>query len=152
MEVDEMKVSYRTMLILHVFVGIGAMAGGMAAILNPLSPFTMPVETLKNSPFDNFLIPGIILFTIIGLGNIFGGVMLAFKSRFKEYSSGIFGGALVIWIIVQCIMIRAVAFLHVLFFFIGLIQFALAAIIIFNKHMFPSNIILSFYNKMRKEI
>jgi hypothetical protein len=147
-----MKIVYGLFFALHAFVGIGGMAGGMAAITNPQAPLGAPVELLKNSPFSNFLIPGIILFTIIGVGNVISALVLLFKSRYQAYVSGVFGSALVIWIVVQCIMLNAVAFLHVLFFIIGLVQVVLAGIIIFKQRLFPSNLILNFYNKINKEI
>lgn len=147
-----MKALYHILFFLHALTGVGAMAGGMAAILNPSSPLGMPATTLKNSPFSNFLIPGIILFTIVGLGNVISAVTIYMKSRFQGYISCTFGGALVIWIVVQCIMIKAVVFLHVLFFIIGLIQAILGAVIIFDKGLFPSNIIKGFYNRIRKQV
>ena len=55
-------------LILHFFVGIGAIFGGSAAILNPEAPLGMPVDVLRMGPFDNFLIPGFFLFTVLGAG------------------------------------------------------------------------------------
>lgn len=146
-----MKVIYRILFFLHALIGLGGMAGGTAAILNPVSPMGLSVDILKNSPFDNFLIPGIILFIVIGIGNVIGAVTIQRKSRFQGYISGILGGTLVIWIVVQCIMLRSVAFLHVLFFIFGLIHAALAVIILFNKRMFPANIIIGFYNRMKKE-
>jgi hypothetical protein len=142
-----MKLVYRCLFALHVFVGIGAMAGGLAAIINPQSPMGMPVEPLKNSPFSNYLIPGIILFTIIGLGNIISALMFRFKSKFQGYISSIFNWALVIWIVVQCVMLNAVAFLHVLFFIIGLIGATLSMAILFEQRLFPTNIILKFYKE-----
>ena len=145
-----MKLVYRLLFILHVFVGIGAMAGGLAAIINPYKPLGMPVESLKNSPFSNYLIPGIILFAIIGLGNVFSALMLHFKSRFQGYISSVFSWALVIWIVVQCIMLNGVVFLHVLFFCIGLIEAVLSMIILFEQRLFPTNIVISFYKEIRK--
>lgn len=136
-----MKILYRFLFVLHVLVGIGAMAGGSAAILNPHQPLGVPVDILKNSPFDNFLIPGIILFAIIGVGNLLSATTLCLKSKFQGYISSVFGWALVIWIIVQCIIINSIVFLHVSFFVIGLVQATLSAIILFKKNMFPANII-----------
>ena len=143
-----MRKVYRILFALHLFVGIGAMVGGLAAIINPQSPMGMPVEVLKNSPFSNFLIPGVILFTIIGLGNVISALMFRFKLKFQGYISSIFSWALVIWIVVQCIMINEVAFLHILFFIIGLIQASLSMIILFEKHLFPTNIVLGFVKKI----
>lgn len=147
-----MKLVYRFLFVLHVFVGIGAMAGGMAAITNPNAPLGAPVDMLKNSPFDNFLIPGIILFTIIGLGNIISALVINSKSRYKGYISSVFGWALVIWIVVQCIMINSVVFLHILFFSIGLLQAVLSAKILFEQRLFPTMLILDFYKKINREV
>jgi hypothetical protein len=147
-----MKKVYSLLFALHAFVGIGAVFGGLAAISNPEGPLGIPLEVLKNSPFSNYLIPGIILFTIIGLGNIFSALMFYFKSRFQGYISSVFSWALVIWIVIQCIMINAVAFAHVLFFIIGLIEAVLSMIILFDQHPFPVNLILNFYKEIRKEV
>ena len=138
-----MKTVYRLLFALHLFVGIGAIFGGLAAITNPEEPLGITVDALKNSPFSNFLIPGIILFTVIGFGNVFSALMFRFKSKFQGYISGVFSGALVIWIVVQCIMLEAVAFLHILFFMIGVIEAILSAIILFEQRLFPANIILN---------
>jgi len=140
-----MKKVYRLLFALHVFVGIGAMAGGLAAITNPDAPLGISVEVIKNSPFSNFLIPGIILFTIIGLGNVISALMFRFKSRFQGYISSVFSWALVIWIVVQCIMMNAIVFLHVLFFSIGLIEATLSMTILFEQRLFPANLILNVY-------
>jgi hypothetical protein len=145
-----MKRVYRILFGLHVFVGIGGMMGGLAAITNPMGPFGMPVEILKNSPFSNFLIPGIILFTVIGLGNVISAFMFHFNSKFQGYISSVFSWALVIWIIIQCIMLNSVVFLHGLFFTIGLIQAILSMIILFEKRLFPANLILNFYKVNEK--
>lgn len=146
-----MKRIYRLLFALHLFVGIGAIFGGLAAIIDPEEPLGITVEALKNSPFKNYLIPGIILLTIIGLGNIFSALMCRFKSKFQGYISSVFGWALVIWIVVQCIMLNAVAFLHILFFIIGVIEAVLSAIILFKQRLFPANLILDFIEN-RKEV
>lgn len=147
-----MKLVYRLLFVLHVFVGLGAMFGGVAAIINTQKPLGMSVIYLKNSPFSNYLIPGIILFTIIGLGNVISALIFYLKSKLQGYISSVFSWALVIFIVVQCIMINAIAFPHVLFFSIGLIQAILSMIILFEKRLFPTNLILNFYKGIRKEI
>jgi len=145
-----MKLVYRLLFALHVFVGTGAMAGGLTAITNPRNPLGIPTESLVNSPFSNFLIPGIILFTVIGLGNVFSALMFRFKSRFQGYISSVFSWALVIWIVVQCIMLNSVGFLHILYFMIGLFEAGLSMALLFEQCLFPANIVLSFYKRIRK--
>jgi hypothetical protein len=144
-----LKKLYRLLFSLHAFVGIGGIAGGLAAISNPQNPLGAPIELLSNSPFSNFLIPGVILFTVIGLGNVFSALTIHFKSRFQGYISSIFSWALIIWIVVQCIMINAVGSLHVIFFIIGFFEAVLSAIIIFHQRLFPTNLILNYYKKSK---
>ena len=132
-----MKRICRTLVIIHLFVGIGALAGGLAAIINPISPMGIPADSLRNSPFSDFLIPGVILFGFIGMGNIFGAFAFRFKLRLQGYISAALGGGLAIWIIVQCIMLWAVVPLHVIYFIIGLMQGGLALALLSDQNTFP---------------
>lgn len=136
-----MKKAYRLLFSLHLFVGVGAIAGGLAMVLNPQEPLGVSVELLENSPFSSYLIPGIILFMIIGLGNLVSALIFRFHFSFQGYISGVFSVALVIWIIVQCIMIQTIHFLHILFFTIGLIKAILSLIIVIDHDVFPSKLI-----------
>lgn len=129
-----MNKNERILLALHLFVGIGALGGGLAAILDPHEPLGMPAEALKNAPFSDYLIPGIILFTVIGLGNLAGAFALRNRWKVRGYSSIVLGAVLVIWIVVQCIMLQAVAFLHVLFFVIGAAKAVLAMKVLSKDH------------------
>ena len=132
-----MKKIHGLLLVLHGFVGVGAMGGGLAAILNPNDPMGVPVEVLKNSPFNNFLIPGLILFAIIGIGNIVSAITLRLDFKYQGYISSVFSWALVIWIVVQCIMLEAIESLHIIFFVIGLVEAILSTIILFKQRLFP---------------
>ncbi len=136
-----MKKIYRILMIMHAFVGVGAMGGGMMAILNPKGPAGLPVDTLQNSPFSNYLIPGIILFAVVGIGSLFASSAILLKFKYQGYISGVFSGALVIWIIVQCMMIRMVSFLHVLYLVIGLAEAFLSFLVLLNQQMFPAGIV-----------
>jgi len=142
-----MKKAKSLLLALHVFVGIGALAGGLAAITNPDNPMGVTVDALENSPFSNFLIPGIILFAVIGIGNIVSAIILGLNHKLKGYVSSIFSWGLVIWIVVQCIMLNDIVALHIIFFTIGLVQAAISAIILFKHRQFPANLVLDFLGK-----
>ncbi len=132
-----MRLVYLLLFALHLFVGIGAVFGGLAAILDPQEPLGISADFLVNSPFTNFLIPGIILFTIIGLGNIISALTLRFNSQNQGYISFVFGLALVIFIVVQCIMLNSVVSLHVIFFMIGIVKTVLSVIVLRNQRLFP---------------
>lgn len=140
-----MNSKYKLLMVMHFFVGIGALVGGGAAILDPFNPLGVPLDTLEHSPFDNFLIPGLILFIIIGIGSLISGVTALLKSGYQGYYSSVSSWALMIWIAVQCLMLRAIVFAHVLFFVIGLVGAVLAFSILYDKQQFPANLLRKFF-------
>jgi len=56
------------LLFLLLFLSLGALFGGGVLIIDPSGDlFQMPVIILQNSPFNNFLIPGLFLFIVLGV-------------------------------------------------------------------------------------
>ncbi|MEI7898596.1 MAG: hypothetical protein WCJ26_16285 [bacterium] len=57
------------LLVLLSFLGISAIGGGGALIISPSGKLLggLPLSILEKSPFNDFLIPGIILFVVLGL-------------------------------------------------------------------------------------
>jgi hypothetical protein len=108
-------------IVLLLLNGIGAMYGGWNLMAYPDgSSFKMPVSILKYSPFSDFYIPGIILFTTNGLLSL--SVLLAIILNLKSYSWLIVaqGAVLTNWILIEVIMLRGVHYLHFIFGAIGL--------------------------------
>ncbi len=141
-----MKLVIRILLFLHIFIGLGAMAGGLAAILDPMKPLGIGVEALHGY-FDSFFIPGLFLFFVLGVGNLLCAYLFRFKPLEQGYTSGFIGAVLVFWIIIQCIILRTVAALHIIFAVLGVIQGGLALAILTIKRKFPMNIILNILGK-----
>lgn len=55
-------------LMLLGFLALGAIGGGIVLIISPEGELIgLPLSEFKNMPFTNYLIPGIILFSILGL-------------------------------------------------------------------------------------
>ena len=55
-------------LIVLGFLALGAIGGGMVLIISPDGELLgLPLSEFKNIPFTSFLIPGIILFSILGV-------------------------------------------------------------------------------------
>lgn len=146
-----MKAVYRLLFALHLLVGTGAMAGGLGPILNPLNPMGMTVADLKNSPFDSFLIPGLFLFVVNGLGNLICSIAVRRRWKSQAYMSFVIGWVMVFWITIQCVMLEAVVFLHILFFFIGIVQVVLSVFVMFDQLLPPANIIVYFYKRIKRE-
>ena len=122
-------------VLLHLFIGVGALAGGAAAIVNPHDPMGMSAgEALQYSPFTSFLIPGLFLFCVIGLGNLFAALAFFRHWRLSAFVSGFFAFALAFWIAIQCAMLQAVVALHVIFFCLGVVQGFLAIRLLFMAY------------------
>jgi len=55
-------------LIVLGFLGIGAIGGGIVLIISPTGDLLgITLSEFKNIPFDSYLIPGIILFSVLGV-------------------------------------------------------------------------------------
>jgi uncharacterized membrane protein SpoIIM required for sporulation len=63
-----MKASRNILLIFLSMLGISALGGGTYLIVSPSGKMIgMSLKMLENSPFPDFLIPGIVLFIILGI-------------------------------------------------------------------------------------
>ena len=124
------------LLFLLALLGLGAVYGGGSFIISPSGELLgMPLSVLDYSPFSNFLIPGIILFTILGVVPI--GVTLAlikkpeykfaerfnfFKDMYWAWTYSIYiAFALIIWIQIETIFLHEVHWSHTLYVFCALI-------------------------------
>ena len=125
---------------LQVLLALGALAGGAVFIAAPDGHLMqMPLSNLKDSPFKDFLIPGILLFTFVGLFPLAVAYALwkrpnwkwpdavnPFRDTHWSWAGSLAAGAIIIiWITVQVLLIRAVAFLHVLYWIWGVVLLVL---------------------------
>lgn len=94
------------MMAFILFQGVSGLFGGFVLILDPTGELlNMPVSMLDGSPFDSFLIPGFILFTILGIFP-----MIAFYGLWKRVKWAWPGAflvsiALITWIGVEIMMV-----------------------------------------------
>jgi hypothetical protein len=115
---------------LLLFVGIAAVAGGLGVLLDPSGEsLGVSVDLLINSPFKNFLIPGIVLFTIIGLTNL----LVSFLTFKQHLLSGgatiILGFIMIIWIVLQVYWIGWLTSLQPTFLIIGFAEIILGYVL-----------------------
>ena len=111
-----------TALVLLFFLGVSALFGGYMLVSDPSGKsLGMPLELLKGTPFIDYLIPGLILFLLIGVSSI----IIAFLNIKSTKSFPLFislqGGILIIWLTVQLILNNDFFFpdLHVPYYVIG---------------------------------
>ncbi|MCP2039260.1 hypothetical protein [Chryseobacterium sp. HSC-36S06] len=113
---------------LLLFLGVSAIGGGGALIISPSGKLLggLPLSILAQSPFPDFLIPGIILFTILGFFPCYISYALIkkptnniaeyfnlFKDMYWAWSYSIYiGFALIIWIQVETIFINGTSWLQ----------------------------------------
>lgn len=123
--------SFLSLGIIQSFIALGAIPAGFLMIINPDgTKLGMTTDFLANTPFYDFLIPGIFLFIVNGLFNL-GAAILSFKKhKYSGVSGLMLGIALVLWIVIQVYFIQLSSFLQPLFFFIGVIEIIISLFII----------------------
>jgi hypothetical protein len=110
-------------IIFQLFNGLSALAGGFGLMSDTTGQaLGMEMEMLQGTPFPNFLIPGIVLFTVNGLGNIGGFLVTIQKHKHAGEIAALFGAIMMIWIIFQVAWLGYQSFLQPLYFSTGLIQ------------------------------
>ena len=113
-------------VILLLFHAISALFGGWILMSDPSGEtLDMPIRYLEHSPFETFLVPGIILFITNGIFSLLFAVTALLK--FMNYSWLVIlqGFILIGWLIIQIIMIREFyGPLHVLYFSVGFLLIA----------------------------
>ena len=111
--------------VFQAFIGITAIAGGFRLVSNPNGTSDIPIEWINSSPFTNYLIPGLVLLIVIGVGNVLGGI---FSFLSKKYAGGIaamLGTFLVLFMIIEVWFIGLRNFLQPLYFILGSIVLVL---------------------------
>lgn len=107
----------------QLLIGFGALLGGWMLITDPTGgELGMSIAWLTGTPFANFLIPGIVLFTINGLGTLIAS-LCTFKSvRFSGEAAIALGMFMILWISIQVGLIGYMNFLQPLYFAVGILE------------------------------
>ena len=112
-----------------LFIGIGAVAGGLGMIVDPsgkamhmdaMLPF-FQVLPFADVLFQDFLFSGFALLVVNGLTNLTAAVLLFRKKKIGVILGGIFGVTLMLWICIQFYMFP-LNFMSSIYFVFGLCQ------------------------------
>jgi hypothetical protein len=91
---------------LEVLLGIGALGGGLVLIIAPRGEIMpLPLSALAGSPFDTYLGPGLILFTVLGLGPLVAAGLARRHHPFAPLAAFVAGAALLTWVAVEIAII-----------------------------------------------
>lgn len=116
------------LLVLTLLVALTAFAGGAALVAGTFLPdsglvIVPPVEYLEGSPFDSYLVPGLVLGLVLGGVHLVAFILLL-RTRWGALAATVAGYAALIWIFVQ-MMIIPFSFLQALYFAAGLAELGL---------------------------
>ena len=126
----------KLLIFMHILLGTGAVFGGLVLVIDPSGALIkMPISLLENSPFNNYLIPGIILLAILGILPLIIAYALITKWSWKAGNRlNIFTEmhwawgfslyitlALIIWITVEGFYMKSIVGIHVFYIFLGLV-------------------------------
>ncbi|MBK8555204.1 MAG: hypothetical protein IPL65_05270 [Lewinellaceae bacterium] len=131
-------------VVLLLFNLIGAFYGGINLILHPDgSSIALSLALLKYTPFNDYLIPGVILLSTNGIFCTF--VLLKVLQSSKNYGRLVLVQGMLLsgWIIVQILLIRTIFFLHFILGGIGICLIALG----WMQHTFQKNIHIKLQDK-----
>jgi hypothetical protein len=119
--------SFWLLLVLLAFLGIGALGGGAFLIIDPSgASMQWSLEALNGSPFQSYLIPGVLLFAIFGVGSVavmvallirpqwsFATSLTQFTGKHWTWSAALaIGLGQIIWIIMQVLMVAISSWLQ----------------------------------------
>ncbi len=121
---------YLVLGLLQIFIAIGALPAGYAMITDPTGKsLGMTTDMLAGSHFQNFLVPGIYLFTVNGVFHLLAGILSILKKKYTWLFGLALGFALLVWITVQVFSVNMSSFLQPMFFIIGITEIFLSLVI-----------------------
>lgn len=117
------------LLVLHAFVAVTALGGGLALIIGSLVPslrtvLVPPEQYLEGSPFASYLVPGLTLLVLVCGSQAAAFVAVLRHSRWAATASASAGIVCTGWIFVQMVYIPF-SVLQALYFAVGLAQLGL---------------------------
>ena len=94
-----------TSLVLLFFLGLSALPAALFIIVDPSGiKMGLPSEMLDQTPFSNFLFPGIILGVFNGILSLIFAILVIKKHRLQSWMVMLQGSVLMIWLTTEVIM------------------------------------------------
>jgi hypothetical protein len=113
--------------VLQVATAVSAFAGGLSLAIAPDGDIMgMSTDILEGSPFNDFLVPGLVLLFGVGGSMLLGGIAVWRSWRWGYAMAFAAGAVMVGWITVQVFIINEVNILHYVYWTAGTVTMLLA--------------------------
>lgn len=81
---------------------MSGLGGGIGLVADPTGAFVgLPLGWLRGSPFEDYLVPGLVLLTVLGVAPLFAAWGLWTGRRWSWRAGVAIGGALLMWLAAQ---------------------------------------------------
>jgi hypothetical protein len=91
---------------LEILLSIGALGGGLVLVIAPRGEIMpLPLSALAGSPFESYLVPGLILFGVLGLGPLVAVGLAWLRHPLAPTAALVVGTGLLIWVAVEVAII-----------------------------------------------
>ncbi|MEJ1193578.1 hypothetical protein [Pseudarthrobacter sp. CCNWLW207] len=119
-----------SLLALLGFVALTSIAGGAVMVASALlgtdrmglPPETMlPLELLQGSPFNTYLVPGLLLALVVGGFHVAGFILLIKHHRRAPFVAAVAGYSILVWIFIQMVFVPF-SLLQAVYFAVGLAE------------------------------
>ncbi len=112
--------------VFQIMMALSAVAGGVGLLGDPSGGnLGFSPEQLSGTPFSGYLVPGLFLLVVIGVGHLLGGIVTLARYRYAGEIAMLLGALLIIWIIIQVLLIGLVSLLQPAYFLFGVVEILL---------------------------
>jgi hypothetical protein len=106
--------------VLCLLIGATAIGGGLSLVLYPDGSRTqLPLALLRDSPFEDYFVPGLLLVLVVGLGNALASLMVLRGHARARIALLLAGSVLVVWIVCEMVLLRTVHWLQIAYLALG---------------------------------
>ncbi|MDF2536783.1 MAG: hypothetical protein K0R18_2945 [Bacillales bacterium] len=111
------------MILLYSILALGAFISGGMLIIDPSGKsMGLTRDLLNNTFFHNYLIPGILLFGVIGLSQVLAAIKLKSGGAYTKEMILFAGFSILSWIVVQLSMLGYVFFLQAIILIVAALE------------------------------
>ncbi|MCC6624319.1 MAG: CoA-binding protein [Deltaproteobacteria bacterium] len=116
-----------TLVVLQSIVGVSATLAGLSMVTDPSGAgLGMTPALIAGSPLSSFLVPGLFLLLVNGLGQLAGASLVLRKRLRAGLAALLLGLVLCVWILFQLAWVDATSWLQPVIFAVGLAEMGLA--------------------------